>query len=82
MSGKTRIVDGIDDLALNWREKRYDYDVSNQKIFTGVHPVHKAAGSDAGWSIWKHTWSATPGNKVRTQGPLSGTWDGRAALDW
>ena len=79
MSSKVRSVDGIDDLALNWREKRYDYDGSNQRIFTGLHPVHKTPTSATGWTIYKHTWVS--GNLVRTHGPLSGIYDNRAKLD-
>lgn len=65
-----------------WKETRYDYDGADQVIYEGRNTTHKAATSDTDWEIWKQTWSAAPGNLTRRQGPLTGSWDGRAALSW
>lgn len=67
---------------LYWKETRYDYDAGGQVTYEGRNTTHKAATDVATWYIWKQTWSAVPGNLTRRQGPLVGTWDGRAALSW
>jgi hypothetical protein len=47
--------------------------------YIGMH-LHKAATTDVNWKIWKFTWSA--GKLTNIEGPLTGTWDGRASLSW
>jgi hypothetical protein len=61
-------------------DRRYDYDGSNNLIYRGYALKHKTATSDSEWYIWKYTY--TGGNLTRMEGPLTGTWDGRAALSW
>ena len=60
-------------------DTRFEY-VSGNLTYKGIHATHKAATSDTAWLIWKYSWSG--GNLVRIEGPLEGSWDGRAALAW
>lgn len=53
---------------------------SGELTYKGIHATHKAATSDTSWLIWKYTW--TSANVTRIEGPLEGSWDGRAALAW
>jgi hypothetical protein len=55
-------------------------DTSGNLDYRGVHFEHKAATSSTDWEIWKYTWSS--GDLVRIEGPLKGSWDDRAVLDW
>ena len=48
--------------------------------YKGIHATHKAATSDTSWLIWKYTWTAS--DLTRIEGPLEGSWDNRASLDW
>jgi hypothetical protein len=62
-------------------EKRLDWDASGNLLFKGVHPVLGADPAAGGWLIWKFTWDLS-GNLSLKQGPLTGTWENRAALSW
>jgi hypothetical protein len=61
-------------------KRLYDYDETPSLIYTGKHPKIDAAAGDAGWYIWKNTWTGTV--ITMTEGPLIGTWTGRASLGW
>ena len=63
-----------------WHDVREAYDVNNLLIYKGCHEFHDVAITDTNWEIWKYTYSGN--NRVRTEGPLRGSWDGRAALAW
>ena len=63
-----------------WHDQRFEYDGSNNVIYSGVHEMHNVATSDIDWEIWKYTYSSS--NCVRIEGPLRGAWDDRAILDW
>lgn len=58
---------------------RYEYS-GDDLIYRGTHKTFKVATSATGWQVWKYTWNA--GDLVYAQGPLPGTWDGRAGLSW
>ena len=62
-----------------WKDIRHEY-VNNNPIYLGKNTTHKALTSAATWYVWKHTY--TDGNLVRTEGPIVGKWDDRAALAW
>jgi len=62
-----------------WKEKRFDY-TSGDLDYKGFHEIHKTAEGEGTWSVWKYTYSS--GDLVRIEGPLKGSWTGRAALDW
>lgn len=62
-----------------WKDQRFDY-TDSKLIYKGVHRLHDAADTDAEWAIWKYTY--TDANVVRIEGPLDGTWNGRASLPW
>lgn len=62
-----------------WKDKRLEYSAGDL-IYKGFNTSHGAATDAATWYIWKHTWSA--GDLTRIEGPLIGTWDGRADLAW
>lgn len=62
-----------------YNDKRFDF-TSGDLDYKGVHITHKVATTDTGWIVWKYTWSA--GNLARIEGPLTGSWDGRADLAW
>ena len=62
-----------------WHDQRYAYS-GDDMIYKGCHHTHKADEGDTDWVIWKYTYTA--GNVTRIEGPLEGSWTGRAALDW
>ncbi len=66
------------DLEL-WLDQRFDY-TSGSLDYKGVNETHKALITDTDWYVWKYTWSS--GNCTRIEGPLKGSWQGRAALSW
>ena len=67
-------------LAANyWKDARYEWS-SGDLIYKGLHTTHKAATSDTNWYVWKFTWSGS--DLERKEGPLTGSWDGKAALAW
>lgn len=74
-------VSTIEDLlaGVYWKDERYDY-TSGNLDYKGLNTVHDAATSATTWNIYKYTWSGT--NLDRIEGPLIGSWDGRAALSW
>ena len=63
-----------------WHDERKDYDVGGNLIYRGVHEMHNIAVTDENWEVWKYTYTGS--NVVRIEGPLRGTWDGRATLAW
>ena len=66
----------------DWKEMRFfNYDALGQPTYICGHKTHKAATSADGWQIIKLTYDGD-GNPTRWQGPLTGTADGRADLDW
>ena len=73
-----RYTDGFEG-SLYWKDQRFDYG-SGDLDYKGIHFMHDAGGTDESWHIWKYSWSG--GNLVRIEGPLVGTWTGRAALGW
>jgi YD repeat-containing protein len=69
------VLDGI------WHDVRIAYDSSGYLIYRGVHEMHNIATTNADWEIWKYT-NDTSGRVTRIEGPLRGSWDGRASLLW
>lgn len=63
-----------------WKQERYDYDVNGNAIYIGRHLSATEVEGDTAWWIWKLTW--TDGAMTRKQGPITGTWTGRAGLGW
>ena len=57
----------------------FEYSGSDM-IYRGINITHKAATSATNWVVWKYTY--TTSLLVKIEGPLVGSWDGRAALDW
>ncbi len=62
-----------------WKDKRYDYS-ANQMVYKGFNVTHKATEGATTWYIWKMTY--TSNQLTRIEGPLQGSWTGRAALAW
>ena len=62
-----------------WGTSRFDYSGSDL-VYIGRHTDHDAATNDKAWAIRKLVYSGS--DLVRIEGPLMGTWDGRAALGW
>jgi hypothetical protein len=58
---------------------RMEYSGDNL-IYRGINKAHKAATSSATWVVYKYTYTGT--DLTMIEGPLIGTWDGRASLDW
>jgi hypothetical protein len=67
-------------LDIWWKDKRFDYDVSDNCIYAGFNRLHDAGILDTEWVVSKYTWSVA-GNCERVE-TLTGTWDGRASLGW
>lgn len=61
------------------RREHWDYTSGNMDYYA-FHLDHKADDADDGWYVWKYTW--TDSKKTDAQGPVIGTWTGRAGLDW
>jgi len=62
-----------------WKDQRFDY-TSGSLDYKGMNTTHKADTTATTWYIQKFTWAGD--NIVRIEGPLVGSWDGRAALAW
>lgn len=62
-----------------WRVKLYDW-TSGDLDYIGCHDQPLALITDENWAVWKLTWSG--GNVTQIEGPLTGTYNGRATLDW
>jgi hypothetical protein len=69
----------IINLNAYWRDKRKEYS-GGKLVFFGTHHRHNASEDDTDWEIWKYTYDGD--DLVREEGPLPGSWNGRAALDW
>jgi hypothetical protein len=63
-----------------WLDTRID-DTSGNVDYKGVNTVHKATEATATWRIWKFS-DYSGGIARRKEGPLVGSWTGRAALAW
>jgi hypothetical protein len=61
------------------KDQRQDY-TSGEMDYRGTNAIHKAATTATTWQITKYTWVSS--NCTRVEGPLEGSWDGRAALSW
>jgi len=85
MSTEIMSVGGVRDrlhictLGCWWKDQRFEYS-NGLLIYKAVHRLHDASITEIEWAIWKFTYSGT--DVVRIEGPLSGTWDGRASLGW
>lgn len=64
----------------NWKDQRFDYDISNKLIYRGVNIGHDAAVAGTDWFVWKFTYVGE--NVTRIEGPLVGSWTGRASIAW
>lgn len=62
------------------QDQRLDWDSSGNLIYMGQNSVAGAAAADTEWRVSKFTW--TGANLTRIEGPLVGSWTGRAALSW
>ena len=67
------------DLDAYWKDQRLDY-TSGDLDYKGANTVHKASEGATDWEVWKYTWVGV--NCTRIEGPLDGSWTGRAALAW
>jgi len=63
----------------NITDQRFDY-TSGNLDYRGLNVVHDEETSATTWYIWKYTWVGV--NCTRAEGPLVGSWDGRASLSW
>jgi len=64
---------------LNFMDQRFDFTSGNMD-YKGLNPVHNEATDAVTWYIFKYTWDGT--DCTRIEGPLVGSWDGRATLAW
>jgi hypothetical protein len=71
--------DQIIGLDAYWHDVKFEFS-SGLPIYKGVHALHDAADTATNWEIWKFTWSGA--DPARVEGPLEGSWTGRAALSW
>ena len=77
--GGVKSRDHIINLGAYWKDQIFEYS-SGVLSYRGCHFLHNPGTDDDMWSIWKYTYS--DGDLTRIEGPLSGAWDSRAALDW
>jgi YD repeat-containing protein len=64
-----------------WKDQRYDYDAEGNLIYWAVNITHKASIHATDWYIVKFTYDGS-GNRIRTEGPLRGSYTNMASLDW
>lgn len=62
-----------------WKDQRFDYE-GNNVVYKGLNVTHKAGTDSSTWYVWRYTWVGN--NCTRIEGPLMGTWNGRADLGW
>lgn len=62
-----------------WKESLFDW-TSGNLDYMGLNVVLGAAEAAATWYVFKFSW--TLGNITRCQGPIVGSWTGRAAMGW
>lgn len=67
-------------LSAYWKQQRFAYDGSGNIEYKGCHAVTGVGTADAHWTVWKYTWTGS--NLTLIEGPLKGSWDNRATLDW
>jgi hypothetical protein len=72
--------DALIGLNSYWRQKRFAYDVSDNLEYLGFHWKENVETSEETWAVWKMTY--TGDNITLIEGPLTGSWDNRATLDW
>ena len=63
------------------QDQRLDWDASNNLIYMGSNTVPGAAEASSTWMVQKFTWDAG-GNLTRIEGPIAGSWTGRAVIVW
>ena len=78
--GTIRDLKSIIGLDAYWRDVRLEYSDGNL-IYRAANYFHDALTTDTNWEIWKYTWDISE-NLTRIEGPLPGSWDDRAALNW
>ncbi|OEU68401.1 MAG: hypothetical protein BBJ57_02230 [Desulfobacterales bacterium PC51MH44] len=61
------------------RDARHDYS-SGDLVYRGINGTHNAATAATTWKIWKYTYGADGIDRI--EGPLDGSWNGRAGLSW
>ena len=69
----------LDSIVQYWHDTRFEWSDGNP-IYLGKSPEHNKATDEDGWKIWKFIWSGS--DLILRQGPMHGTWDDRASLDW
>jgi YD repeat-containing protein len=62
------------------QDKRFDWSGSDL-IYMGQNATAGASEDNTEWRVSKFTWDGS-GNPIRIEGPLIGSWTGRAALGW
>jgi len=62
-----------------WHDTRYEF-AGNNPLYIGKNTTHDESTAAATWFIWKYSFSGN--NPTRKEGPLVGSWDGRAGLGW
>ena len=67
-------------LGLWWKDQRFEYSETNL-IYKGVHRLHDVLDTDTEWLVWKFTYDVSD-NLIRIEGPLPGSWNGRASIAW
>jgi hypothetical protein len=77
--GGLKSLKDIINLGAYWRDVREEYSGENL-IYRGCHYLHNAIDSDDQWEIWKYTYEN--GIRIREEGPLPGSWQGRGSLEW
>jgi len=71
--------DAIIGLNAYWKLKKIEY-TSNLPIYIGCHYLHDATDGNTNWEVWKFTWTGTDCTQI--EGPLTGSWTGKASLAW
>jgi hypothetical protein len=66
-------------LGAYWRDTRMEYTAGNL-IYKGSSVHHNNSAGNTDWEIWKYTWDGD--DLVRVEGPLPGSWTGKASLSW
>jgi len=62
------------------RPVRFSYDVSGNLEYVGLNTIDGIADDIPTWQVLKFIYS--DGDISYIEGPIMGTWDGRASLNW
>ena len=62
-----------------WKDTKLEYS-DGKPIYKGLNAFNGISDDDVSWRIYKYTWDGD--DCTRIEGPIIGSWTGRASLNW